>query len=364
MAAPTETASGPRRWLDRLTGPRRDDGEARLPAGWRVIAAKEFSDHVTSARFLVLLVIIGFSAAVPLYFAAGEIRSAASQLTSAQAVFLALFTFGPEDFGFLRADTFVGLFAPLLGIAFGFDAVNVERSEGTLPRLVSQPIHRDDVINGKFVAGLGVIALVFTSMILIVSGVGIVVLGLVPDLSDVIRLVAWVALTVLYAGFWLALGMLLSVVFHRAATAALIGFGTWVAVVLLGSLFLLQLIAQLVAPINQNASTEAEARDAVRAAQTQSLIRRLSPHTLYRETATVLLVPYDPITAGAFVPASLEELDQARPNQQGFPGRIASLFSIQQSLLIVWPQVVGLVALTTVVFATTYVVFMRQEVRA
>jgi ABC-2 type transport system permease protein len=35
-------------------------------------------------------------------------------------------------------------FLPLLGIAFGFDAINNERAERTLPRLLPQPIWRDD----------------------------------------------------------------------------------------------------------------------------------------------------------------------------------------------------------------------------
>ena len=48
-----------------------------------------------------------------------------------------LFTLGSTDFPFLRVDVFVGIVAPLLGIAFGFDAVNRERAERTLP--VSSP---------------------------------------------------------------------------------------------------------------------------------------------------------------------------------------------------------------------------------
>ena len=35
-----------------------------------------------------------------------------------------------------------------------------------------------------------------------------------------------------------------------------------------------------------------------------------------------------------------------------------------QSVLLVWPQITGLVAAVIVVFAITYVVFQRQEVRA
>jgi ABC-2 type transport system permease protein len=46
------------------------------------------------------------------------------------------------------------------------------------------------------------------------------------------------------------------------------------------------------------------------------------------------------------------------------PRHIPSLLSLDQSLLIVWPQVVVIVALTVVFFAAAYVAFMRQEIRA
>jgi len=35
-----------------------------------------------------------------------------------------------------------------------------------------------------------------------------------------------------------------------------------------------------------------------------------------------------------------------------------------QSLLLIWPQITGLIAGMIMVFAATYVVFQRQEVRA
>ena len=196
--------------------PASDATVARRVPGWRVIAAKELTDHVTSVRFLVLLVILALAAAVPLYFASGQLRTAAEQVSGGQAIFLALFSLGSDQFSFLRADRFVALLAPLLGIAFGFDAINVERADGTLPRLVSQPIHRDDVINGKFIAGLGVIALTLAAMITLVTGFGMLRLGIVPDISEVFRLILWLALTVLYVGLWLAFAMLLSVVLRRA----------------------------------------------------------------------------------------------------------------------------------------------------
>src|SRR3954465_10163537 len=128
----------------RPTTVREERRRMRVPtAGWRVIAAKEFGDHLLSLRFIVLLVILGLAAAIPLYFAADQIKELAPQATGQKAVFLALFTIGSRDYNFLIVSSFVAIVAPLLGLAFAFDAINGERSEGTLPRLVSQPIYRD-----------------------------------------------------------------------------------------------------------------------------------------------------------------------------------------------------------------------------
>ena len=110
-------------------------------AGWRVVAAKEFGDHLLSVRFIVLMLVLGLSAAIPLYFAAGTIRAAAPDASGAAAVFLFLFALGAKEIQNQSVFTFVGIVAPLLGLAFAFDAVNGERSEGTLPRLLAQPIH-------------------------------------------------------------------------------------------------------------------------------------------------------------------------------------------------------------------------------
>jgi ABC-2 type transport system permease protein len=323
----------------------------RIPrSGWRVIAAKEFGDHLLSVRFIVLLVVLGLAAAIPLYYAADQIRSLAPQASGVPAVFLALFTVGSPDIGILRVDRFVALLAPLLGLAFAFDAVNGERAEGTLPRLLAQPIYRDDVINGKFAAGMAVIGLVLTSVILLIAGFGIVRLGIVPHSEEVIRLVTWLLATFLYVGLWLSFGLLLSVVIRRAATAALIGFGVWFLVAVLGDL-LTTIVTGFIQP-----AAGAAFDTVVGAAQLQEFVRRLLPSQLYFEVSRVILDP----TVNArdvVIPSTIGEYTQAQQ-------QVSGLLSIDQSLLLVWPQVVALVALTVVCFGAAYVAFMRQEVRA
>jgi ABC-2 type transport system permease protein len=322
---------------------------ARVPsAGWRVVAAKEFGDHVVSVRFLVLLIVLGLAAAIPLYFAADRIRAVATEASGTPAVFLALFTLGPQDIAILRVDSFVAIVAPLLGLAFAFDAVNGERSEGTLPRLLAQPIYRDDVINGKFAAGLAVIGLVLVAVVLFIAGFGMLRLGIVPHGQEILRLSAWVAATFLYVALWLSFGLLLSVVIRRAATSALIGFGVWLLVTIFGQL-IVTLVSGIFAPA-ANATND----QILGSYQLQDFVQRLLPSTLYREMSAVILQPN---LTTISTPATVGQLEQA---QQQIPG----LLSLDQSMLLVWPQAVALIGLTVVCFAAAYALFMRQEVRA
>jgi ABC-2 type transport system permease protein len=317
-------------------------------AGWRVVAAKEFGDHLLSVRFIVLLLVLGITAAIPLYFAASEIRAAAPDASGAAAVFLFLFALGAEEIQNQSVFTFLGIVAPLLGLAFAFDAVNGERSEGTLPRLLAQPIHRDDVINGKFAAGIAVIGMVIASITLFIAGFGMLRLGIVPHGQEVLRLVLWVLATFLYVSVWLAFGLLLSVLVRRAATAALIGFGIWLLLTIFGRL-ITEFIGGLLRP-----AADATPDTVLGSFQLQQLIARLLPNTLYNEISLVLL---NPSVTQVSTPATIDQFEQA---QQQIP----TLFSLDQSLLLVWPHVVALVALTVVCFAGAYVSFMRQEVRA
>ena len=326
---------------------RLDDLSGRRP-GWRIVAAKELADHLLSVRFFVLLLVLGAAAVIPLYFAAERLRSLASDISGLQAVFLALFTVSPEGAPDFRAQVFLGIAAPLLGLGFSFDAVNGERSEGTLPRLLSQPIHRDDVINGKFIAGLVVIALVLLSVMLAISGFGLARLGLVPAVSEIVRLIAWYLVTVVYVGLWLAFGLLLSVVIRRGATAALAGFGVWlfVAIPYFGPRFVSAILGIFLRP--------ATGEEQLGAYGLQELVLRFLPSQLYSEASVVLL---NPSITTVSTPATIGQLVQ-------YQQQIPTLASLDESLLIIWPHVVVLIALTVGCFALAYAQFMRQEVRA
>ena len=326
---------------------RRKERVPGLPAGWRVIAAKEFADHLLSIRFLILLVLLGVIATYMVYTNSGTIREIAEGASGSTRLFLFLFAGQAEATADVAVTfvMFVGLLGPLLGIAFGFDSVSAERAEGTLPRLVSQPIHRDDVINGKFTAGLSIIALIFAAVMLLIAGVALVRLGVTPTEDEVLRILTWFVVAIVYVGFWLAFATLCSVVFRRAATAALATMSAWIVLVLFWNL-LGPVIARIVAPLRQNQAIA----DQLAAATIQQNIQRLSPGQLFTEISAALLDP------------TVRTLGVALDDPTGRD--IPTLLPYGQSVLIAWPQIVALVALTVICFAAAYVIFMRQEIRA
>jgi ABC-2 type transport system permease protein len=334
--------------LEQSPSARRTRELAPLRPGWITVAGKEFTDHILSVRFYVLLVVLGIAALIPLYFAAERIRSLAEGASGQPAVFLALFVLGPEgvDLGpvTFTVQAFVAIAAPLLGVAFAFDSVNGERHEGTLPRLLSQPIYRDDVVNGKFAAGLLVITLGLLTVLLFIAGFGMLRLGIIPSIEEILRLLSWLGLTILYVALWLAFGTLLSVIIRRAATSALVGFGVWlfVAIPIAGPL-LTSLLGSFLAA---GATTAADYYG------TLQWVQRLLPGQVYAEASAALLNPS--VTS---VNASDIYSAQELPIQN-------TLLSFDQSLLLVWPHLVILFALTIGCFALAYARFMRQEVRA
>ena len=111
-------------------------------------------------------------------------------------------------------------------------------------------------------------------------------LGIIPTLNEVLRVIVWLLVTILYAGFWLAFGLLLSVVMRRAASAALVGFGTWLGVILFGA-FLLPLLANTIFPANVTGSAD----DYFASTTTQQLFLRISPATLYQDAVTAIMNP-------------------------------------------------------------------------
>jgi ABC-2 type transport system permease protein len=101
-----------------------------------VVFWKELADHFSNRRFMILLMIIIFTALWSTYSAGLTIRQDAENMPT-EFVFLLLLT--SQSGALLSLATFLGFLGPLVGITLGFDAISGEYARGTLSRVLSQP---------------------------------------------------------------------------------------------------------------------------------------------------------------------------------------------------------------------------------
>jgi len=151
---------------------------------------KELADHLSSVRMMVLTLFVIVFGAFPVASSLQQLKSAASAVSTLGSsevfLFLRIFTIEPEQvqIPFFAALNFI---IPLMAIGLGFDSVNSEFNRRTLSRVLSQPIYRDALLLGKFLAGLTTLAVALVALWLIVLGSGLVLLGIPPTGSEVAR---------------------------------------------------------------------------------------------------------------------------------------------------------------------------------
>ena len=309
-------------------------------SGMSTIAWKEAADHFSSARFHFVMLLVLLTAFGGVYGAIGQIKN----------------TIGQDPFLFLRLLTtarqpvpsfvaFLGFMLPLVSIALAFDAVNGEYGRRTMSRILSQPIYRDALLFGKFVGGMIVLTISLLTLWLLVTGLGILTLGLPPSGEEIARGLCFLVACLAYAGVWLALSLFLSTIFRQAATSALAALALWLVFSIFWGMIAHGLTTAL-APIDPT-----DPMTLVNAVELQTGLARISPNTLFSETASALLNPQTRSLGLVFI----NQLEDAIP---GAP------LPFGQSALLIWPQLSGMVAAMLLIFTAAYVTFQRQEVRA
>jgi ABC-2 type transport system permease protein len=288
-------------------------------------------------EWLMLLTGIG-----AVYTAIQDLRQTTSQ---DPFLFLRLFTQGHDPLPSFTG--ILGFLIPLVAIGLAFDSINGEFNRRTMSRVLAQPIYRDALLFGKFLAGLSTLAVALCALWLLMMGLGLVTLGVPPTGEEVLRGIAFLVVAVAYGGVWLAAALLFSVVFRSPATSALSGLGLWLLLSVLWPM-LTRFLTQAVFA-SQSAALMGE--QSLQQIEVQQGLARLSPDTLFGEAMLGILHPATRALGPVF-------LDQLQNTILGAPLPLA------QSLLLIWPQATGLVACAILLFVITYVVFQRQEVRA
>src|SRR6266702_3881994 len=222
--------------------------------GMGVVFLKELSDHLTSVRMRVLEWLVVLTGIAAIYSAISQIREVTAE---DPFLFLRLFTRAGNQLP-LSFVSLLSFLVPLVAIGLGFDLVNSEHNQRTLSRILAQPIYRDALLFGKFLAGLATISIGLVALWLLVIGLGLLRLGL---------------------------AMLFSIVFRSPATAALVALGIWLFLTILWPL-LSPAAAAAFAP-----GPITSAGELLGQLSTQQAFARVSPGALYGEIVAVVLDP-------------------------------------------------------------------------
>ena len=185
--------------------------------GLFAITEKEFQDHTHSRKFLMFLSIILVVTIIGMASGSVDYNRQIDEYNEQLSVVdedseMVSYWYKPSIMTiFNSVGTLLASLGAILGIAMGFDLITREKESKSLKILLSHPIYRDEVINGK--AAGGILALLLALFVTFIIGAGIMlVFGIVPSVDDFIYIVFFGLAAFLMIFSYFAISMFMSTV--------------------------------------------------------------------------------------------------------------------------------------------------------
>ncbi|MBP2132828.1 ABC-2 type transport system permease protein [Methanomicrobium sp. W14] len=185
----------------------------------KVISQKEFSDQITSKKFIILFCITCIVLGVAGSNGVTNYKNSLESYNNGDEGVL-FFPSVLEVFNSITNVVGIDGLGIIIGIAIGFDLVSGEREGRSLKTILSRPVYRDELINGKAIGGIAAIAVVTLAGFIAVCGV-LLVFGVVPSVDEVLLIGFIWLLTMLFMTYSFSLS-LMSSVFARTSGGALV----------------------------------------------------------------------------------------------------------------------------------------------
>jgi|Deesub1362B_J571_1020462.scaffolds.fasta_scaffold00391_2 ABC-2 type transport system permease protein len=189
-----------------------------------VVAKKEFVDQIRSKRFIAILAVMLLFSIFSFYQGVNEFmkdyQSFVSGKVQRPSITKIFRTFG--DMG-------VTTFGSILGLFMGFDLISREKETGSLKTLLSHPVYRDQIINGKAIGGFAALFLVVALTLTIALGT-LTMRGFVPSFEDLIIIGKFGAVTVVFLFIFFSIGLFTSAIMKDSGTSLLAAFGIFITI--------------------------------------------------------------------------------------------------------------------------------------
>ncbi|MDY0387077.1 MAG: ABC transporter permease [Methanolobus sp.] len=280
-----------------------------------VIAQKEVADHLRDSGFLVLLATYTLIVFASTYMYGSMKHEASSVLLSGIHVGM------------------IAMFAPLIGIVLGFDAVVRECKSGSLNVLLTHPLFRDNIIAGKLLGSMLVLAAIIVFSVFVSVGTLLSFYGVEIGQTELVRMTMFTVLTFLYVSIFLGIAVLISTMVKDATDSLTYNVVVWLFIgILFGGI-----LKAVVAILTGDTSNEG-------ILITQLL--NISPLHHYAE-------------------AVLGELDLSFGGFNSEPvigGIFDTEYTLTQCLKEFWMNIVVLLVTPAILFIMAFITFLRKDI--
>jgi ABC-2 type transport system permease protein len=194
------------------------------------VVRKEFIDHLTSRKIILILALFLIISAVAMEQGISDYnnrledyKEQISQVGEEEEGFHPMPRKPSILFIFQRMRGLMPFLGAILAIAMGFDLITREKERGSLKSLLSHPVYRDEIINGKAIGGI--LALVFAvGIAFIILFAMLLLFSIVPDLAEFWRIVLFGAVTVLCLLTYFSIALMSSTVSKDSGRSLMYAF--------------------------------------------------------------------------------------------------------------------------------------------
>jgi len=191
--------------------------------GLITIAEKELFDHLRSRKFLLIFGILLVVAIVGMIGGIAEYNKSLDAYNKHQSTIDSpLSSYMAEKPSILSVfssvATYLVFVGGILGIAMGFDLVSKEKESKSLKILLSHPVYRDEVINGKALGGIAALAGALF-VVLFIALATLLIYGIVPDGNELVLIGVFALVSFFLIFSYFAIALFMSTVMDESGTA-------------------------------------------------------------------------------------------------------------------------------------------------
>ncbi len=194
-----------------------------------IVSKKEFFDQILGKKFLALFFMLILIAGVSVISEYKKYNGEMEAYANSGSTYLdeyGVIHYGDAIYNPSPVNIYYGIvsglsgyiFGPLIAISAGFNLITKEKESGSIKSILSHPLYRDELINGKAIGGIGALAVATAGLFVLVTAI-LFLLSVVPSGEDFISISILCGITILYLSGIFSMSLMMSSLTKNSGTS-------------------------------------------------------------------------------------------------------------------------------------------------